>query len=102
MRAGELRHQVYVYVMPKDIESGSTDGELLELSPSPVFASVQPYEPGNSVEERSISHRVTMRYHSEITLDSVLTFNGRKLYVKGLQNVDERNIELRLLCEEVS
>jgi hypothetical protein len=33
--------------------------------------------------------------------DTRVVFGTRELFVKSLQNVDEQNVELRLLCEEV-
>lgn len=101
MNAGQLRHLVYVYEIPKDVETSSVGGERRELSPSPVYASLEPYEPGTS-DDRATLFRVRMRYHPEITLDSMLTYNDRRLYVRGIQNVNERDVEHRLLCEEVS
>lgn len=99
MRAGTLRHRVRVYEMTQQVATSGANP--LELSPSPVFAAVQPLAPGASTDDRAISHAVTIRYHPLVTLDCYLLFGTRKLFVRGIQNVDEMNAEQRLLCEEV-
>lgn len=100
MKSGLMRHVVRVYRMTgKTAESGENP---VELSPSPVFAQITPAEPGNSLDDRSLTHRVIMRYHPQVTLDTMLAYGSRQLLVRGLQNVDEMNVELRLLCEEIA
>ena len=48
-----------------------------------------------------------MRYHKQVSVDTRIVFSDpvkqrdREFFVRGVQNVDERNKELRLLCEEV-
>ncbi len=42
-----------------------------------------------------------MRYHPQVTIDTRILFGARQLFVKGVQNVGERNRELRCVCEEV-
>lgn len=99
MKAGALRHEVRVYRITG--KTGNTGENPEELSPSPVFANITPGGPGDALDDRSTAHLVTLRYHPEIGLDTMLTYGTRQFFVKGLQNVDERNVELRLLVEEI-
>jgi hypothetical protein len=41
------------------------------------------------------------RYHPGITLETQVTFEGRTLQVQSITDVDERHLELVLLCVEV-
>lgn len=71
------------------------------LSPSQVYAAIEPSQPG-SFDEDKITHIVTLDYHPEITLNTrIRTEDDRDLWVRGMQDVEFRHIELRLLCEEV-
>jgi head-tail adaptor len=49
----------------------------------------------------SASHLVRLRYHPAITTQSQLRFGARVFAVTGVQNVDERNVELIVACQEV-
>ena len=103
IRAGELRDRVRVFELPKEDHSNATEGEAVELSPSPVWAAIRPAAPGAGSDERTTSHAVTLRYHAGITAHALLkTMDGRRLFVRGVQNVDNAGVELQLLCEEVS
>jgi head-tail adaptor len=44
---------------------------------------------------------VIMRYHPQVTMDTQILFGTRKLFVKGVQNINERGAWMRLHCEEV-
>lgn len=96
MRPGALRHQVRIYQIV------SQTGEVTsEQTPSPVWAAIEPSSPGTSITDRAVTHLVTVRYHAGITLDTMLLFGSRRLFVRGVQNLEERGIEMRLLCEEI-
>lgn len=79
--------------------SPDTNGFDEALSPAGVYASIQPLAP--SGDGRTIEHLVTIRYHSQVTMDTCILFGTRRLFVKGFQNVAEHDAEMRLLCEEV-
>jgi len=98
MRAGPLIHSVSVWEM--NAQTGGASTPYTELFPSPVHASIQPLAPGTSTDDRTITHQVTIRYHPLVTLDCYLLYGTRKLFIRGIQNVDERNVQLTLLCEE--
>jgi head-tail adaptor len=93
MNAGALKHWVLL--------ENPVEGEPpAPLNPAYVWASIRPAPPG-SFDERKTTHEVGMRYHQEVTFNTRITHRGRFLYVRGIQNVEERNLELVLLCEEV-
>lgn len=93
MPAGQLRHRV-------TLDDPVVDTTPVTFSPSKVWASIRPSAPG-AYDESRITHLVTVRYHPQITFNTRITHRDRSLYVRGIENVDERNEMLRLLCEEV-
>ena len=81
------------------------DGFYEALSPSTVPAAIQPLSP--SGDGRTTMHLVTIRYHKDVSVDTRLIYQDprkgypREFFVRGVQNVDERNAVMQLLCEEV-
>ena len=41
------------------------------------------------------------RYHPDITIETQVTFEGRKFQVQSVSDVDERHVEILLMCVEV-
>lgn len=75
------------------------NGFFEPLSPAGSWCSIQPLSP--SGDGRTVTSLVTMRHHEQVTMDTRLLYGTRELFVKGFQNVDENDVELRLICEEV-
>jgi head-tail adaptor len=102
MRAGPCNKWVTLANSP----DSSDDAIWTDLSPSGIWAAIEPLPPGGS-DNRSITHLVRMRYHPAVTLDTRIQYadaridRTRSLYVRGVQSVNEAADELRLLCEEV-
>jgi SPP1 family predicted phage head-tail adaptor len=76
-----------------------SDGFFENLDPSGVWAHIQPLPAQDDGRVRG--HNVTIRYHSQMTVDCVVNYGSRQLFVKGVQDVDEQGAEMRLYCEEV-
>lgn len=95
MFAGRLRH--FVSLKNTSDSNGAYD---LVLDPEYTWAAIEPLAPGNG--GRLTTFVVTMRYHPQVTVDTQITHDGRLLYVKGVQDVQEQHRELRLLCEEAA
>jgi head-tail adaptor len=93
MNVRAMRHRV-------TLSDPVDDGTPKTFTPAKVWAAVRPASPGSDGETH-LTHVVEMRYHPQITLNTCITHRDRKLFVKGIQNVDERNRALVLLCEEV-
>lgn len=93
MNSGALRHYVR-------LDDPIEDGTPLVFAPDYVWASIVPAPPG-AFDENKTTHIVTIRYHAQVTFNTRITHRDRFLYVRGIQNVEERNRELVLLCEEV-
>lgn len=108
MDIGALRHVVLLENptgQVPDGEGGYTEG-WAALSPARVPAAIKPAtardlerQVANSVQSTA-SHILTMRYVPGVTTATRITFGTRQFSVTGIQNTDERNIELVIAAVE--
>jgi len=49
----------------------------------------------------TLSHEITIYYRSDVQPDDRIVWDGRYFDIKDVRNVDERNIEIRMLAVEV-
>jgi len=87
MAIGAFRHRVTL------IDPGAV------LNPAAWDCSVQ--GTGGQVVDGQAAFLIRGRYHPGITLETQVIMDGRKLQVQSITDVDERHIELELLCVEV-
>jgi len=80
--------------------SGDADGFFADCDPFEVWASIEPVAPISADSIRVQGHFVTIPYHPQVTIDTRVLYGTRELFVKGVQNVNEKNREMRLYCEE--
>lgn len=84
---------------------GDSDGFYEALVPSTAWAAIEPQGIGG--DGRTVEHLITLRWHPQITMDTRIVYSDgalgrdRQFFVRGMQNVAERNDMLRLVCEEV-
>lgn len=109
MAIGSYRHRVSIanpsgYV--PDGDGGYTSG-YVPATPPVIDASIQSAT-ARDLERvtagtvmATATHLIRCRFHPEITTASRLTFKGRTFEVQSVQNVDERDIALVLICAEV-
>jgi len=104
LRSGQLRHRVQIQNLT---QARSSDYGDVQDTASPlawVWASVEPL----SGRERwtaqqvapDVTHRVRMRYRSDVTPAVQLIHNTRTLRVESAINLEERDEQLELLCIE--
>lgn len=96
--AGRLK-RLLAYRAPQ--EPGDSDGFKEPLTPPAWWATFETLDPVASDGSRIVATRLRGRYHPQITVDSILVYGSRELFVKGVQNVDDANRHLVLYCEEV-
>ena len=106
MRAGSLRHTVNVQQKEQTAisPSGGAINEWETLYEN-VCCSITPLT-GKELELARqhvgrASHKVVMRYHPNINATQQLQFGDRIFNIGFVQNMDERNFILALLCTEV-
>lgn len=102
------RYRIWVTLSQSPQETDDSDGFFEDLVPPGTWASIRPSLGDNG---RTISHLVEMRWHPQVTIDTRIVYEDankpdgkttRELFVKGVQNVEEMNDTLVLLCEEVT
>jgi SPP1 family predicted phage head-tail adaptor len=109
VQAGKYR-QIVTLANPGPAVSNGDGG--FTQTPVPLVPGTMPcrvYRPSARDLERlragtsiaTATHVVEMRYHAGVTTKTVVTFKGRTLNVSDVIDVEERGIELNLLCVEV-
>jgi hypothetical protein len=100
-RVSAYRHAVTLWRKPKT--SGDADGYEEALVPSAWWCAVIPYQ-GQTDIGATIS-QIMMRYHPQVDLDTIVHLpdgsRTRRLQVLGVQDLEDRHLELLLTCEEV-
>jgi len=106
MRAGKLRHRIYL--MPTAESTSAASGEVSVVnstgSAEAVWASIEPLQ-GRALEyaqavSGEVSHLVTVRYISGIDSSYRVVFGSRTFEVESIIKRDERDIMLELYCRE--
>jgi len=104
MRVGRFSKCVRLSRSPQT--SGDSDGYFEDLSPPDWWCAMQAQGPTG--EGRGMEFLITGRWHPQITMDTRIVYSDpvlkrdRQFFVRSYQNVDERNKELQLICEEVT
>lgn len=105
LAAGDLRHVVTL----QEFVVSSTDGRGQPVGAwtdrLTMRANINPIGPRDaelvSQLYHEASHVVMMHYHSAVTREKRLRFNGRTLAIGYVGNLSEENRVLRVLCSEV-
>lgn len=103
MRAGLHRHSVTLQqrVLTQDSFGGTVetwqDFACVNASVSPLTAR----EFFNAAQvQADVTHKVSLRYLPNVVPAMRVKFGTRTLHVASVINVDERSVELQLLCKE--
>lgn len=109
MVIGNFRHRVRLESPGDPVPDGK--GGYIEtwapLDPAEWFCSIQAAAP--QVIERltagpiqaTATHLVRGRYHPGMTTETRILFEGRTLQVQSVTDIEERHIELVIICAEV-
>lgn len=98
MRAGPLNK--VVTLANATTTTPDSDGLYAALDPDTVHAAIDVQAPFNG--DRITTAIIRLRYHPDVTLETKITHGTTEWFVKGIQNVQMQNVELRLLCESVA
>lgn len=103
MRAGDLRHRVTIQQLVTVYDEYNQPVEMWQ-DLTTVWAAIEPLSGREYWQAKAVNaevtHRVRMRYRAGITPEMRLVFNGRVFEILAVLNLEERNIELQLLCKE--
>ena len=104
MRAGELRHRVEIQrasSAPQD-SYGQPIPVLATLTT--VWAAIRPMTARELIAAQQVqgevSHKITIRYSSNIKTTDTLRFGTRLFSIVGIHNLDERKEELEITALE--
>lgn len=103
MKIAELRHQITIQekVQTSDGMGGFT--EMLNTVHE-TWAAIWPVSAKETREnmrvEANVSHNIRIRYRSGISHAMTIVFGTRTFEIKGIVNIDERNIWLDMVCNE--
>lgn len=106
MRAGDLRHRVTILNPVETVKDAIGTPQLQWVAVDVgVPANVTPLGESEILTARqagaTTTHRVAMRYRTDVSPRTRLEFNGRRLAIEATINRDERNRELLLRCHEI-
>jgi len=100
---GQMRHQITLQGQGSTRDSGGGISAGWSTIAS-VYADIKPksgkevYAQGKLVG--SVSHEITVRYRTDITNASRISFDSKLFNIRAIINVDERDRFLKLLCEQ--
>lgn len=103
MNAGELRHQIEIQ---EAAATRNTAGESVTTwtTIATVAAAIRPASSREVMLTQATAaqttHTITIRYRDRVSAAARVKFGSRIFTIAGVLNVDERDVELRLVCYE--
>lgn len=106
MRAGQLRHRITIQ-QPDNTEGSAGESLPVYSIFATVWGSIEPLSGSEGLQGRQagseVTHRVRIRYHAGITSNMRIVWNSRYFNLSQPPiNSDERNVEIELMCREVT
>ena len=100
---GKFRHFITLQGQGTTRDSGGGISSGFSTIAS-VYANVVP-KSGKEIYKRgklvgSVTHEITIRYRTDITNASRISFNNKFFNIRSIINIDERDRYLKLMCEE--
>lgn len=103
-RAGELRHRVAIEELTVTVkDSGGSTKAWTEVARR--WMNIRPMQGTELAEARqvvgNVTHKVRMRYYDGLTAKKHrLVFGTRTFQIAAVVNVEERGVQMELVCEE--
>jgi len=103
MRAGQLRHRLTLKSRSVTPDSYGQD-ITAATTQATVWGSVEPLSGRELLlaqqVQADVTHRVRIRFHDGVHPKWTVTHDSRDLHVLSVVDVEERGIEMELLCKE--
>ncbi|MDZ7370255.1 MAG: phage head closure protein [candidate division KSB1 bacterium] len=104
MNPGLFRHRITIQQKTKvQNEYGEEMADWVDVAI--VWANVNPISGREFFAAEAVSsevtHKIHMRYRSGITPDMRIKFKERYFQIVAVMNLQEKNVELQLLCKEL-
>jgi SPP1 family predicted phage head-tail adaptor len=104
MRIGEYRHRVTVQEVSVTRHASGAEIETWTTLCQP-YMSFKPLTGKEywaaQAENADVTHEGRMHYRSGISPKNQIVWGSRTFGIRAVMNVEERNMELLLLCEEI-
>lgn len=104
MRAGRLRHQVTIEQRSSTPDTFGEPANTWSTLYADQPASIDPISARELIAAGAIqseaTHRVRMRYVAGVQTKHRIVFGTRVFDIRAVRDVEERNVELELLCSE--
>ena len=104
MTIGKMRHRVTIQTLVATPDADNAVEEVYS-NVATVWADVSPVSGRTSIDSKSIgeeiTHRVTMRYRSDVTSENWILYRARRFRIRKVTDFEERRRFLILDCEEV-
>lgn len=102
-RIADLRHQILI--REKQLVDDGYGGQTETLvTIHDTWAAIWPVSAKEAREsmrtESNVTHNIRIRYRTGITHAMIVVFGTRTFEIKGIVNIEERNILLDLVCNE--
>lgn len=103
MKAGKLRHRI-VFEQPVENPGPFNEARFNWTTYREVWAEVRPMSGreyfASQQAQSDVSHEITTRYLAGVTPRMRVRFGSRIFDIRAVMNVEERNIQLRILAVE--
>lgn len=100
---GGMRHRVTIKVINRQ-EDELGGFVRADTAKDPIWASIEPATPREvyaySQLQQRVTHRMTVRYRTDIRQGMTLEHDGTEYYVTGVTNPDKRKRFLEVMCRE--
>ena len=104
MRAGKLRHPITI-VNPTRVTNETGGASIADVTVAQLYASVEwtsgsERSSGGQMESR-LAGTFTARFHPDVAANHELLYRERRLRIRAVKNLDERDREMKIECEEL-
>lgn len=103
MNGGILRHNVEIY-KPITTSDSYGDNKTTYLNTGSIRCGISPISGKETFTEagyqNEITHKIQMRYTTDIAVDDVLVYNGREFTIQYILNWNEKNMDMTVLVFE--
>ena len=103
MRAGSLKHKISIEIYTSSTNEFNEETKQWEFYRS-VYASITPLSAKEYFKagvHSEATHKVEIRYISEITSKMRIIYDNRIFNIESVLNIREENKTLQLICTEV-
>lgn len=103
MTAGKLRHQITIE-REQSVSDGAGGSTITWSTVATPRAFIKPMSGGERLQamrlEATVTHRIFIRYRSNLLTSDRINYNGRLMQIRALINLEERNRWIEIYADE--